>query len=657
MFIKTLSILSVLFLVMPGTLHPEPVSIPGMISVTASVQETPPEWAVMQRHLIKTMEDAVPFYLDRFTRPGGTLYGGGPWDDLYEMFYNWPLFYAIGADEKLLDIALVEYNALTRQCTFQEPQLYKEFPDHCDWFHISEGMMAFYDFGVADPAIPENIDRAKRFAGFYMNEDQESSGNYDPEYKIIPSIATGSKGIMENFGASYMLNYGHASLHPIVKDLERNWEKNPQRKEEIYKLYNEIVNRCDVPVNLSATGLVTNAYLYTGEEKYKKWVLEYVDAWMEYIEENNGILPDNIGQTGKIGEYREGQWWGGFFGWTGRYSIHMIFQSLSVAAECAYMLSHDPKYLDLLRSQIDVLLDNARTTKKEKQMLVPYKHGPDGWFSYRPFRIYDLAHLWHTSMNPEDWKRIEKVRKGHKFYPLAYSGAWGQNMLNALDTKSYKPEKPFDWNYVPGEGDRNIDFPTEYARLMYYAGENPDWPLKIMQADYREVVRRMEFMRNDTRDIHEIRADDLYPNNPVITKGLTQVTMGAPQTIYNGGLLRARVRYFNSDCTRPGLPEDVAALVEGLEADRTVVQLVNLSVMHTRRLIVQAGAFGEHEFTEVKFTELSKDVNGKVVMSEKSIPVNKKYFEVELPPATSIRLDIGTRRFVNKPSYDFPWYK
>ena len=81
---------------------------------------------------------------------------------------------------------------------------------------------------------------------------------------------------------------------------------------------------------------------------------------MDRIEENNGILPNNIGQTGKIGKYREGQCWGGFFGWTGRYSIHMISQSLSVAAECAYMLSHDPKYLYLLRSQIDVLLDNPR---------------------------------------------------------------------------------------------------------------------------------------------------------------------------------------------------------------------------------------------------------------------------------------------------------
>ena len=41
------------------------VNIPGMAVVRASATDAPPEWAVMQRHLIKTMEDAVPFLWDR----------------------------------------------------------------------------------------------------------------------------------------------------------------------------------------------------------------------------------------------------------------------------------------------------------------------------------------------------------------------------------------------------------------------------------------------------------------------------------------------------------------------------------------------------------------------------------------------------------------
>lgn len=40
--------------------------------------------------------------------------------------------------------------------------------------------------------------------------------------------------------------------------------------------------------------------------------------------------------------------------------------------------------------------------------------------------------------------------------------------------------------------------------------------------------------------------------------------MGSPQTVYNGGLLRATVRHYDPDRQRPGLPPDVAVLVDEL---------------------------------------------------------------------------------------------
>lgn len=72
--------------------------------------------------------------------------------------------------------------------------------------------------------------------------------------------------------------------------------------------------------------------------------------------------------------------------------------------------------------------------------------------------------------------------------------------------------------------------------------------------------------------------------------------MGAPPPVYNGGLLRATVRYFDADEKRPGLPADIAALVDEVAADRVGVEMVNLSGSQTRRVVVQAGAFGEHQF-------------------------------------------------------------
>ena len=71
---------------------------------------------------------------------------------------------------------------------------------------------------------------------------------------------------------------GHAqraNLHPWVVDLEEDWHEDPQRCEEICRLFDEIVLCGDIPDNLACTGLMTNAYLHTGEEKYGQWVLDY----------------------------------------------------------------------------------------------------------------------------------------------------------------------------------------------------------------------------------------------------------------------------------------------------------------------------------------------------------------------------------------------
>lgn len=631
----------------------------SMPSIEATAIESPPDWAITQRQLIGAMEEAGDFYWDRFTYQGGSTIGEGPYDDLYEMFYNWPDFYIIGADQRFYKRALAAYNGITRTNTPYPPdpgdyhhRLYKEFPTHDDFFHISEGMTLFYNLALGNPSIPENVVRAIRFAGFYLNEDPEAA-NYDPEHKMVKSIFTGSKGPLATSSAVYNLRYGHASLYPVLEKLEPDWHETPTRASEIQSLYDSVVTRTDVPVNLGITGLMTNAYLYTGEEKYKQWVLDYVDTWMQRIEQNNGILPDNIGLSGKIGEYRDGQWWGGLYGWYGRYGVMMMYASMGVASECAYLISGDEKYLDLVRSQIDQLLKRSKTTK-EGQTLVPYRRNERGWHSYRPVMIRDLAHLWHASMDEADWQRIEKVHKGHKFRPLNMEGIWGTNTLDHLDKETYKPEAPFDWNSEMVQGDRTMG-KSEYARLMYYAGENPDWPLEALKADFQEMTKRMEFMRNDPRKITEISGDDTYPNNPVLIKALQQTTMGTPQTIYFGGLLRATVRYYDVGRKRPGLPQDVSALVEKLGKDQATVFLVNLNPVHERRLILQSGAFGEHRFTEVEFSKVIKKDDGTFSTEDQKQKINGKYVEVLLPPASSIRLHFDLKRFVNQPSYEFPW--
>ncbi len=124
---------------------------------------------------------------------------------------------------------------------------------------------------------------------------------------------------------------------------------------EILTRINERQSRGDVPLNLGATSLMTHAYAYTGEEKYRAWVLDYLAAWEERTARNGGITPDNIGLSGEIGEYNDGKWWGGYYGWRWPHGSVSLLEPISVAGMNAAALTGEMRHLNLLRSQLDML--------------------------------------------------------------------------------------------------------------------------------------------------------------------------------------------------------------------------------------------------------------------------------------------------------------
>ena len=478
-----------------------PVSIPGMVSIKATELSAPPAWALKERNLISLMEEAAPMLLEKYAEPGGALYFADDLDDLYERIYNWGLFYAMGANERLLEMALLCWNASTRISSDEivhrehprfSQQVHREYynlasPGAAEWHHLGEGNMAFYDFGVASPTISENVRRAKQFAAIHIGEDPQAP-NYDSQYKIFRSPIQTSRGPCFQADLQHLKDWMagrigedpskamgmRSTLYPVVKELEANWYEHPQRRDEICRLFEQIVLNGDVAHSLGATALMTNAYLYTGDEKYKRWVLEYTEAWMDRIKANDGIIPDNVGPTGKIGEHRQGQWWGGLYGWHSYWAGDIMFNSIIVGAECALLLTGDFGYLELLRSQIKVLLDNA-ITRDDGQLLVPTRYGPDGWEAYKPMRMKDLAHLYHASMDPQDYELITRVRAG---------------------------DVERDWNHVMFEAEKN-NGNTEHGRFQYYDGKNPDWPQKILDVEYEGALAMFEVTRNDTRDVEQ----------------------------------------------------------------------------------------------------------------------------------------------------------
>jgi hypothetical protein len=204
-------------------------------------------------------------------------------------------------------------------------------------------------------------------------------------------------------------------------------------------------------------------------------------------------------------------------------------------------------------------------------------------------------------------------------------------------------ERALTWNDVlPGRGKGDdIHIAPWY---QYMTGQNPDYPIAIMQAQWAEVARRMDAMAHDDGNPEEWDVHHWQQINPVHTEGLIQLTCGGPQIIYHGGLLHVRLRYYDADARRPGLPPDVGALVHALDADSARVILVNTNPLEPRRLIAQAGAFGEHRFTQVR--DLSN--------ASQSLSVHDKWLEVHLAPGGVVDLELGMERYVHSPSYEQP---
>ncbi|MCY4569349.1 MAG: hypothetical protein OXD49_13690 [Candidatus Poribacteria bacterium] len=618
---------------------------------------TPPMWAVLERQLIDKMNATAPEVLEKYTRPDGTLF----WpthpefqsidglDDAYESFHNWALFYMLGGDARFLADADTEFDVITTDMArygtgHGYPMVVKEYQPGYDWFHQGEGNYLFYMLCMADPSNSKNIERAKRFAGFFMNEDPDVQ-NYDAQHKIIKCAMNGSKG------PAFWAFAGHPyfpwdGYNMPFYDIPGGTSHEAVREDEALQTHigqriRERQGVGDAVVNLAATTLATNAFLLTGDDKYKAWVREYVDAWIERTEENGGIIPDNVGLSGKIGEHINGKWYGSYYGWSWPHGWHSVGQAIGIAAQNATLLWRDLAYLDFPRSQIDVLIEKG--IEKDDQLYVPQKYGDpgkvnyvpgawlqypitnedgtalevDGWFEFMPMHPSDVAHLWAVSMSPMDQERAKKITKktGSKFD------------INA-------------WHHTKDSGGH------DGAWLAYMRGEYPEYPETILTHNLFQVEARLAFMADDDEDPANYGDAYFQRRNPITCEGLVQLTCGGPLPHYNGGLLVTRVRHFDRQQKRPGLPDDVGALVTRMTVDTTEIQFVNLNITEPRDVIVQAGAMGEHNFTSASVNE---------GQNRQSVSINGTFLHVHLPPNTHIDLALGMHRFVNAPSYQHPW--
>jgi hypothetical protein len=407
--------------------------------------------------------------------------------------------------------------------------------------------------------------------------------------------------------------------------------KTPWSNDQIYRAIldrmNERQARGDVPLNLTASSMMAHAFMYSGDEKFRRWVLDYLGAWQERTARNEGLIPDNIGLSGQIGEYNDGKWWGGYYGWRWPHGANTLLEPLSVSACAAVLLTGDTKHLGLLRSQLDKLWSLGRDEGGD--WLIPNRHYDAGWRDFRkPHPMFGI-YLWNMSMAEEDAARAER--------------GWPHELFDKV-TDNYSS---YGQKTVGG----HMGFNGNTAQwFRFIRGDYPGYPEAIlrtnlaMAAEQIAQYRTAEFDPNTMDHYRESMTIHMWQQlTPVMVEALTQLTTGGPMHVYHGGLQHSRLRYYDADGERPGLPEGVAALVDRLTGDGARVTLVNTDLFATRRVVIQAGVFAEHSFTAA------------TPEGGKAQPASGRWLTVELAPGAGATLNLGMRRFTQAPSYDTPW--
>ena len=307
---------------------------------------------------------------------------------------------------------------------------------------------------------------------------------------------------------------------------------------------------------------------------------------------NGGVIPSKVGLDGKVGG-DAGPWYGGVYGWNFGYKDPVTGKPVPrnttglalVGFSNAYLLTGDDRFLDVWRKQIATINAQAKTVEGRK--LYPHMHGEKGWHDFQPAPYANGAEeLWYWSMRDDDRR-------------MAPRSGW----------------------------------------LAFLDGQAPDYPEQAFRGEFSRIRDKVAEMNQDTTTPDTRLADDPLGYNPATVDELLHLAMGGISPGNRGTVLHCRLRYFDPDARRAGLPPDVAALVEKLTADSTVVQLVNVSPTHSRTVIVQSGAYAEHNCETV-------------TLDGREIPVKASSFRVRLAPGCAGTLTLSQRRYVNTPTHE-----
>jgi len=532
-------------------------AVAGEVAVTVPADGRPaPAWAVNELAMLDASSKCYHTLLDKLVE--GTIdippvkqlaVNGGCDDDWAEGIAIWDFYLLNRFDERVQKAYVKLWNVI-----FQEYRMPARNPFWCtggfDAEHYSELFQLLWGALELEPTNTKLIADNKRCLDFIINEV------WDPKVRLM-------KG-------SYHLR-GRLDTKPGEVALNTIW--------------------------ITAA---FHAYLATGEEKYKKWAMDYGTSWNELAKANGGIFPYYVPPgTRTLNDTWYGTPWGGF-GYD-KYGIITPMRALHSMPTVLSLLDkgHADTHCAGIKSTLKVLFANGRGG------LPAGKHDGTAWVrgtgaNWGVPRLFENTYA--LTFDPE-------LATMYRAYIAA-----------AATSDDATTERQF------------MSYPN-----FYYFGQGS---LDEVAMYFRNRARRLAQREADYRKGKAPKVgDDVREQYTPYVSGMEYV-VGSWWGRYDngrcGGPVAGSVRYFTGD-GRVGLPMDVAAVVTRVAKDEVVVLLHNRAKTNTA-LWITAGWYGQHQWRSVQ------------VGGGPTVTVDDRRLKVTLAPGATGTLTLAVSRFANEPT-------
>lgn len=563
---------SIIFLVLLTAMVPCRAERPESAGQTISIgQPMPaPPWATSQLQALETIRAECDQFLRLFVNEDGSAgvkFWNGTLDDVMEGFYPWDKFLVLAGTDHQRDMMR---------------RIWK------------------YHWGVG---VREGWLRDGYYTTGY---DAEHSGECFPMLWMCLELFPEDRELIATNRAMADVMLGERWFHPEKHLFRTSWiATRPVDDPEEIEIQKRFAG--DHAINTELSYGPWLAYLTTGRQAYRQWVLQYAKAWNDLARRNDGFFPYHVDTASmKLGPGGDGRWWKG----TERGTAGFDYERYG-----PIIASRGLRGLFAAAALLDTA-DASWATGLESTVETVFRHGDEIGL---PASSY---------MGPEvGWNRNKRALWVPVLANAAYNIGWDETLARRMGA--------YPWKRAGGEegyAARWFQFTYLGQGSLEEAAEWFDQARTFSQARGRRAASaHAGGFRPTSGD--ELRAYAPKPSDYKLDS--IDGTLWLGDNGRSAAPSLGPVGYFHASGRR-GLPEQLAALVRHSRKTSATILLYNAAPTPTI-LQLTGGYYGEHEIVRIQTGDGKHTIGGRSVL-------------LELPPKSHAEIQLTLRRYAFPPS-------